>query len=187
MQYCLPHIGANLQLESLKHNMTMEPDFILNLELKVTEQLKSHRVGYLLGAGSSHLDNTGYPLATELWDLIKDRIPDHQKRSDIQAKLDIGAAGLEEALDLLDGGGAMDTAYRHLVTDAIADLFSTRKPKLEAHIEFLHRLSVRGEPFVRIFSLNYDPLIERAAEFAKVRLTDGFVGVEHAFFEPAGF
>lgn len=167
--------------------MTMQPDFNLSLESKVAEQLKSQRVGYLLGAGSSHLDNDGYPLATELWDLIKDRIPDPQKRADIQAKLDSGAPGLEEALDLLDDGGAMDTPYRHLVTGAIAELFITKKPSLEAHIEFLRRLSARGEPFVRIFSLNYDPLIERAAETSRIRLTDGFTGVEHAFFEPTLF
>ncbi len=167
--------------------MTTALDFRLNVESKVAEQLKSQRVGYLLGAGSSHLDNTGYPLATELWDLIKDRISDHQRRDDIQEKLNTGALGLEEALDLLDDGGAVDTPYRHLVTDAVAELFSTKRPSLEKHIEFLRRLSARGEPFVRIFSLNYDPLVERAAEISRVRLTDGFIGAEHAFFEPAVF
>jgi hypothetical protein len=167
--------------------MTVESDFIQSIESKVAGQLKSHRVGYLLGAGSSYLDNNGYPLSTELWDLIKDLIPDDQKRSDIQAKLNIGATGLEQALDLLDDGGAMDSPYRHLVTDAIAELFSKRKPDLDIHIEFLRRLSERGEPFVRIFSLNYDPLVERAAEDCKIRLVDGFVGAEQAFFAPAVF
>ena len=77
--------------------MTTEPDFMGELETKVAEQLKAQRVGYLLGAGSSNLDNTGYPLAFELWDLIKDRIDDTQKRTDIQGKLDDGASGLEHA------------------------------------------------------------------------------------------
>lgn len=72
------------------------------------------------------MDNAGYPLAFEVWDLIKGRITDTQKRADIQAKLDDGATGLEHALDLLDDGGAMDTPYRHLVTAAIADLFLPR-------------------------------------------------------------
>jgi hypothetical protein len=40
---------------------------------------------------------------------------------------------------------------------------------------------------VKVFSLNYDPMIERAAEVAKVRLSDGFLGVEHAYFDPAVF
>lgn len=167
--------------------MTTEPDFTSVLEAKVAEQLKAQRVGYLLGAGSSYLDNAGYPLAFELWDLIKDRITDTQKRTDIQAKLDDGATGLEHALDLLDDGGAMDTPYRHLVTAAIADLFLPKDPALDLHVEFVRRLFQRADPSVKVFSLNYDPLVERAAEAAKVRLSDGFLGMEHAYFYPAVF
>ena len=92
--------------------MTTTPDFTSRLEAKVAEQLKAQRVGYLLGAGSSYLDNTGYPLSCELWDVIKNRITDVQKRSEIQAKLDGGATGIEQALDLLDDGGAIDNGYR---------------------------------------------------------------------------
>jgi len=164
-----------------------ESDFTSSLEAKVAEQLKAQRVGYLLGAGSSYLDNAGYPLAFELWDLIKDRITDVQKRNEIQAKLDSEAVGIEQALDLLDDGGAMDTPYRHLVTAAVADLFLPKSPSLDVHIEFVRRLSHRGDPCVKIFNLNYDPLVERAAEAAKVRVTDGFLGVEHAFFDSAVF
>lgn len=167
--------------------MTEVPDFINNLEVKVTEQLKAQKVGYLLGAGSSYLDNTGYPLAFELWDLIKGFINDEQMRNKIQEKLDGGAIGIEQALDLLDEGGATDTPYRHLVTDAIAKLFIPKNPSLDQHIEFVRRLSLRGEPFVKVFNLNYDPLIERAAEIANVRVVDGFHGMENAFFEPALF
>jgi hypothetical protein len=162
-------------------------DFIRSLEAKVAEQLKAQRVGYLLGAGSSYLDNAGYPLAFELWDLIKDRISDKQKRTEIQAKLDGGATGIEHALDLLDDGGAIDTPYRHLVTAAIADLFLSKNPSLDHHIEFVRRLSQRGEPCVKVFNLNYDPLVERAAEIAKVRVVDGFLGMERAFFDSALF
>lgn len=167
--------------------MTSASDFISDLEAKAAEQLKSQRVGYLLGAGSSYLDNAGYPLSFELWDLIKDRITDDQRRSEIQTKLDGGALGIEHALDLLDDGGAMDTPYRHLVTEAIADLFLPKRPSLDLHTEFVSRLSRRGDPCLRIFNLNYVPLIERAAEAAKVRLADGFHGVEHTFFDPAVF
>lgn len=167
--------------------MTTEPDFTSALEAKVAEQLKAQRVGYLLGAGSSYLDNAGYPLAFELWNRIKDGITDTQKRADIQAKLDGGATGLEHALDLLDDGGAMDTPYRHLVTAAIANLFLTKNPALDLHVEFVRRLSHRADPSVKVFSLNYDPLVERAAEAAMVRVSDGFLGVEHAYFDPAVF
>ncbi len=157
------------------------------LEANVAEQLKAQRVGYLLGAGSSCLDNTGYPLAVELWDLIKNGIADTQKRADIQAKLDDGAMGIEHTLDLLDDGGAMDTPYRHLVTAAIADHILTKKPNLDLHIEFVRRLSHHAGPSVKVFNLNYDPLVEWAAEAATVRLSDGFLGVEHAYFDPAVF
>ena len=167
--------------------MTTAPDFTSALEAKVAEQLKAQRVGYLLGAGSSNLDNTGYPLSFELWNLIKDRITDTQKRADIQAKLDVGAKGIEHALDLLDDGGAMDTPYRHLVTAAIAEHFMPKKPDLDLHIDFVRRLSRRANPSVKVFNLNYDPLVERAAEAATVRLSDGFLGAEHAYFYPAVF
>lgn len=167
--------------------MTTTPDFTKTLEAKVAEQLKAQRVGYLLGAGSSYLDNTGYPLACDLWDLIKDRITDTERRVAIQDKLDDGALGIEHALDLLDDGGAMDTPYRHLVTSAIADLFLHKTPSLDLHIEFVRHLYQRADPYVKVFSLNYDPLIERAAEIAKVRVSDGFLGVEHAYFDPAVF
>lgn len=167
--------------------MITDPDFTRALEAKIAEQLKAQRVGYLLGAGSSNLENDGYPLAFELWDLIKGRIADTQHQEEIQARLDGGATGLEHALDLLDDGGAIDTPYRHLVTAAIADLFLPKNPDLNLHVEFLRRLSRRADPSVKVFSLNYDPLVERAAEDAKVRVSDGFIGVEHAYFDPAVF
>ena len=166
--------------------MTTELDFKRALESKVMEQLKAQRVGYLLGAGSSYLDNTGYPLTFELWDLIKDSINVHD-RTDIQLKLDEGASGIEQALDLLDDGGANDTPYRHSVTSAIADLFRPKNPNLDLHVKFVKRLSRRTDRPVQVFSLNYDPLIERAAEFASVRLSDGFLGVENAYFAPEVF
>ncbi len=167
--------------------MTDAANFMIALEAKVAEQLQAQRVGYLLGAGSSYIDGDGYPLAFELWDLIKDEINDVEKRDEIQTKLDDGATGIEEALDLLDDGGAMDTPYRHLVTTAIAELFQPKEPTLESHVEFIRHLSQRADPYVKVFSLNYDPLLERAADEAKVRLSDGFLGAEHAYFDAAVF
>jgi hypothetical protein len=82
-----------LDVDMPHRQMTTELDFTSALEATVAEQLKAQRVGYLLGAGSSHLDNAGYPLDFELWDLIKDGIANTQKRADIQAKLDGGATG----------------------------------------------------------------------------------------------
>ncbi len=162
-------------------------DFVTRLETKIAEQLKAQRVGYLLGAGSSYLNGAGYPLAFELWDKIKDRITDFTKRSEIQSKLDVGARGIEEALDLLDNGLPAEGPHRHIVTAAIAELFQPLAPSLDLHAEFVKRLDQRSDPCVKVFSLNYDPLIERAAEQARVRLCDGFTGNERAFFEPATF
>ena len=167
--------------------MTDATDFTIALETKVAEQFRAQRVGYLLGAGSSYIDGSGYPLAFELWDLIRANISDSRKRGEIQAKLDDGATGIEEALDLLDDGGAMDTPYRHLVTTAIAELFQSREPNLDLHVKFINPLSQRANPYVKVFSLNYDPLLERACDVAKVRMSEGFLGAEHAYFEPAVF
>ena len=81
----------------------------------------------------------------------------------------------------------MDTPYRHLVIAAIANLFLPKKPNLDLHIEFVRRLSRRADAPVKVFNLNYDPLVERAAEDSSVRLSDGFLGAEHAYFDPAVF
>lgn len=167
--------------------MPVPADFISRVEEKVAQQLGAQRVGYLLGAGSSYLDSSGYPLATQLWDLIKSRISDPTKRAEIQAKLDGGAHGIEEALDLLDNGQAVEGPHRHLVTAAIAELFEPLRPSLDVHVEFVRRLGQKATPLIKVFTLNYDPLIERAAERANVRLYDGFAGHEHAYFDASMF
>ena len=167
--------------------MTTTSDFTNELEPKVAQQLKSQRVGYLLGAGSSYLSGAGYPLAFELWDLVNGSITDVARRDEIQTKLDGGANGIEHALDLLDDGGSNDTPYRHLVTAALAELFMVRTPSLDLHGEFVRRIAQRADPSVKLFSLNYDPLIERAAAHFRVRLVDGFLGPEHSYFDPAVF
>ena len=167
--------------------MAAASDFTTELETKVAQQLKSQRVGYLLGAGSSYLNGAGYPLASELWDLIKNDITDTASRSAIQSKLDSGAKGIEHALDLLDDGGANDTPYRHLVTAALAGLFMQKTPPLDLHCEFVRRIAQRADPSVKVFSLNYDPLVERAAAQVRVRVTDGYLGVENAYFDAAVF
>lgn len=167
--------------------MGVAPNFIRDLETKVAQQLQSQRVGYLLGAGSSYLNGNGYPFAYQLWDLIKDSITDTAKRDDIQRKLDGSANGIEHALDLLDDGGAGDTSYRHLVMDAMATLFMSRTPSLETHSEFIRRIAKRPDPSVKVFSLNYDPLIERAGANVRLRVIDGYIGAEHSYFDPAVF
>ncbi len=167
--------------------MAEPADFTAELEMKVAQQLHSQRVGYLLGAGSSYLNGSGYPFAFDLWDLIKTSISDTAKRDAIQAKLDGGASGIEQALDLLDDGGANDTPYRHLVTAALADLFMTKTPSLDHHREFVRRITQRADPHVKVFSLNYDPLIERSATSERVRVVDGFLGPEHSYFDASVF
>lgn len=167
--------------------MSIASEFTAELEAKVAQQLKSQRVGYLLGAGSSYLNNAGYPLAFQLWDKIKGSITDSAKRKDIQDKLDGGANGIEHALDLLDDGGASDTPYRHLVVIAIADLFMPMSPPLDLHGEFVRRIALRADTSAKVFSLNYDPLIERASAMVRVRLIDGYLGAEHCYFDPATF
>ena len=167
--------------------MPTAAEFTARLEAMVAQQLKSQRIGYLLGAGSSYLNGAGYPLAFQLWDRIKDKITDTAVRNEIQAKLTGGATGIEHALDLLDDGAAVEPPHRHLVTAALAEEFMPMNPPLDLHIEFVKRIAQRADPCVKVFSLNYDPLIERAAERARCRLVDGFIGHEHAYFNPAVF
>lgn len=167
--------------------MSEDPDFINKLEAKFSTQLRSQRVGFLLGAGSSYLDGDGYPLAFQLWDSIKNLISSDETRNAIQQKLDNGAEGIEQALDLLDDGGAEDTPYRHEVTKVIAEHFASIEAPLTLHRRFVSCIATRNDPSVKIFSLNYDPLIERAAELEHVRITDGFIGHENAFFNRAVF
>ncbi|MFH1034317.1 MAG: SIR2 family protein [Pseudomonadota bacterium] len=126
-------------------------------------------------------------MAFELWDMIKERIVDPLKRLDIQNKLDQGANGIEQALDLLDDGGANDTPYRHLVTDALADLLMSKTPPLDLHCEFVTRIAHQANPCVKVFSLNYDPLIEWSAVQSRVRLIDGFLGPEISYFDGSVF
>ena len=167
--------------------MAGTPDFSTRLEAKVAEQLRAQRVGYLLGAGSSYLNGAGYPLAFDLWDQIKAGITDVARRAEIQAVLDTRGLGIEDALDQLDNGLVDEGPHRHLVTTAIAGLFQPKRPALDLHIEFIKRLAQKSDPAIKVFSLNYDPLLERAAEAARVRLCDGFAGHERAYFDGAMF
>ncbi|MBK9385763.1 MAG: SIR2 family protein [Planctomycetes bacterium] len=160
--------------------------FTAKLVKEVQRQLRGQRVGYLLGAGSSYLGRKGYPLAFDLWQRIR-KCVEEPVRAAIQEKLDAGATGIEQALDRFDDGDTKDTPYRHAVTAAISKSFRRIRPPLEAHVLFLKRLQQRESEQVKIFSLNYDPLVERAADHARVRLTDGFRGIQQAYFDGSLF
>ena len=160
--------------------------FKSRLEAKVAQHLSAQYVGYPLGAGASYLDGKGYPLAGMLWALIKDNVP-AKERGEIQAKLDSGADGIENALDLVDDGGAVEKPHRHLVTEAIAQHFLGLSPTLDAHTTFVSRLQARAEPWTPVFCLNYDGLVEMAADRKRVRLVDGFLGSREPYFEPQTF
>ncbi len=164
----------------------MPDTFIAKIEAKIREQLTSQKVGFLLGAGSSYLSGHGYPLAGQLWGKISADLP-QKERNEIQAKLDNGAVGIEQALDLLDTGNVEETTHRHLVVKAIANHFKSIQVPLDVHRAFLSIISNRRDQVVKIFSLNYDPLIERAAELEKIRICDGFNGHEQAFFDGESF
>jgi hypothetical protein len=173
----------NVFLNTLRIFMS---EFINKLESKITQQLASQRVGYLLGAGTSFLSGDGFPLESSLWESIKEDVSEPE-RCDIEKKIDEGARGLEHALDLLDDGGVHETPHRFVVTDAIASLFCTITPPLDYHRVFLSRIGTRSEQNIPVFCLNYDPLLERAADAARVSLTDGFRGFEAAYFDPSVF
>lgn len=153
---------------------------------KVCQQVHSKNVGFLLGAGSSYLDGAGYPLATQLWEAVKPALCE-KDRAVIQRQMEQGCPGLEEALDHLDDGGTRDLPLRHRVAVAIADVFRTRVTPLDHHRALVRGLSSRRERRVALFSLNYDPLIERATDEEGVLLIDGFSGSATHFFHPRWF
>jgi hypothetical protein len=166
--------------------MSPPATFIDRLELKVEQQFSSQHIGYLLGAGASYLDGQGYPLADDLWQhiAVKIRVPE---RDEIQVKLDGGAGGIEQALDLLDDGAAIEKPHRHLVIEAIAEFFLSIIPPTTYHQNFVRRLALQQEISVPVFCLNYDGLVELATDAEHVRVVDGFLGLERPFFEPQAF
>jgi len=165
----------------------MPDNFITNIENKIREQTNSNMVGFLLGAGSSYLNGNGYPLAGQLWGNISNDVPEPE-RQEIQEKIDGGATGIEHALDLLDTGNADEEPHRYSVVKAISNHFSTLEAPLDIHRLFVSLISRREEETpIKIFSLNYDPLVERAAEQECIRLFDGFHGHDNAFFDVGSF
>jgi hypothetical protein len=166
--------------------MAKEQDFLNQIESKVLQQLRSQNVGFLLGAGASYLDGQGYPLAANIWSRINGNL-EKAERDSIQAKLDMGSDGLEQALDLLDEGNHDGMPLRYKIAKLIGDDFRTINSPLVIHREFVKALARTRLYSVHIFCLNYDPLIERAAEEEGIRVIDGFVGTEHSFFDPSVF
>ena len=167
--------------------MIKSENFTTELEKSIRLQFKSKNVGYLLGAGASYLDGSGYPLALTIWDRIKNDIP-QPEQEEIQTKLNMdGTEGLEHALDLLDPGGPEPTPHRNFVIEAIAKLFYQIDPPVNNHCEFLKRIVRRNDNFVPIFTLNYDPLIELASDEEQMTIIDGFSGFYKASFDQNNF
>lgn len=166
--------------------MNRQTTFKDRLYIKVREHIKGKRVGFLLGAGSSFLDGTGYPLAAGLWPAIKTRTTDGDQRL-IEAQIAAGSSTLEQALDAIDHGRGEDFALRHRVTRSIAAAFLDHRPPLDCHRQFVARLTKRREKRIPVFTLNYDPLMELAADREQVSLADGFCGIVESPFQPYCF
>jgi len=152
-------------------------------EAKVVQQIHAADVGFLLGAGASFVNGAGYPLASGLWNAVSADVSP-QDRELIDAEVTRRACGLEDALDVLDDGSVPRQQLRHRVASAIADHFRALDPPLQRHCSFVRGLSRRRERRVRVFSLNYDPLIEIAADSERILLSDGFTGTNNFFFDP---
>ncbi len=164
----------------------MPASFSDRLTAKVKQHLRSTNVGFLLGAGSSYLNGEGYPLAAALWSAIKPLLhSDDQEK--IQQKLDSGAPGLEEALDQLDDGIASTFGLRDRTASAVATHFRACSPTLEYHRAFVKGIAQLRERRIPVFTLNYDSLIERAADAESLLFCDGFMGGTNAFFDSQSF
>jgi hypothetical protein len=166
--------------------MNKSNTFVDRLYLKLREQITGRRAGFLLGAGASFLQGTGYPLAAGLWPAIRTQMAEADQRL-VDAQLDRGCSTLEQALDAIDHGRDEDFALRHRVTSCIAATFLDRKPALDYHRQFIARLSRRREKRIPVFTLNYDPLLELAADEEQINLLDGFCGTVECYFQPSCF
>lgn len=186
MQYFHGPLSQKLNLRPKLAMATAVSSCNSRFDLKVSQQLASQRVGYLLGAGASYLGGRGYPLAGKLWESIGPLLP-KSERDEIQAKLDGGADGIENALDLLDDGSVPEKPHRHSVTEAIAGHFHSISPPTDIHQMLVRKLAARDELSTSVFCLNYDGLIEVAADAERVRVVDGFAGQERPFFDPVTF
>ena len=162
--------------------MTFEEKF----KAKVIQQIHGREVGFLLGAGASYLSGAGYPLANALWNEVRDLLHPEDRQL-IEGQIIQGGVGLEEALDILDNGSVPRQQLRHRVASAIANRFRTSRPPLEFHCSFIRGITRRPDRRVRVFSLNYDPLVENAADCESLLLSDGFCGANNPFFHPVSF
>jgi hypothetical protein len=156
------------------------------LYLKVREQLKARRVGFLLGAGASFLNGAGYPLSTELWQTIRPHML-VADRDLIDAHIAYHGCMLEQALDDIEHTHGNMVGLRDRVTSAIAKAFIDRKPSLSLHRSFVNHLAARIDKRIPVFTLNYDMLLELAADAEELSLIDGFSGIVECFFRPSIF
>jgi len=161
------------------NRVTFEEKF----QAKVVEQIHAKDVGFLLGAGASFLNGAGYPLARGLWNAVKPLLSQDDQTL-IDTEVTQRGCGLEEALDVLDDGSVPRQQLRHRVASAIATHFRALNPPPDHHCMFVRGLSTRRERRVRLFTLNYDPLIENAADCERLLLADGFSGTNSFFFDP---
>ncbi len=153
---------------------------------KLKQQVKGRKAGFLLGAGASFLNGRGYPLAAGLWPAVKSHMPLSDQEA-IDAKMVSAGLPLEATLDLLDIASGDGDALRQRVTKAISEAFSALTPPLDEYISFVQRLAPRRERTVPVFSLNYDCLVECAADSEGLALIDGFRGHFEASFRPEHF
>lgn len=166
--------------------MRKQATFEGRLSDKLREQIKGRRAGFLLGAGASFLEGSGYPLALGLWPAIRNQMSADDQRL-VEDQMSQGISTLEQALDAIDRGQDDDFAIRHRVTSVIATAFRDRTPPLQCHMELMTRLAARNERRVPVFTLNYDSLIELAADHEQRCLIDGFSGCIEGYFDPAAF
>jgi hypothetical protein len=166
--------------------MKSADNFLARVISKVTEQIHGRKAGFLLGAGTSYLNGQGYPLAHDIWPVIRPYMSvDDQQR--IEKQFEAGCANLEDALDGLDIHPNQEFSLRHSVSRAIVESFKHADPPSFFHQKFVKGLSSRPESKIHVFTLNYDPMVESAADQECTLLVDGFSGTLNCYFKPTCF
>lgn len=154
--------------------------------------------GFFLGAGTSLV--AGFPLSEDLTKKVIDGLNESEVNK-IKELLEIEKISYEPEHSLPDIEIILDILFKHVISKPTIELTSLqdsikknilnifrsiKNPKLDIHIKFLKSLkNLIGtkSQVIYIFTTNYDLVIEKAAQIAKIPVYNGFIGSLYRYFD----
>lgn len=161
-------------------------------------------IGFIFGAGTSK--KAGYPLMDELTTKVLNKLNEEQFNlisnlvyNNLSIKIDKNSSNpnIEEISDILEStiiNTSQESdkqkykALRDLLRETIINLFlNINNPDIKDHILFfnaLKRIFYGRDENIWIFTTNYDLLLESAASYSGIFLSNGFIGSGIQYFHP---